>query len=117
MMRTILKSKIHRATVTDAQVEYEGSITIDSGLMEAANILPYEEVHVWNLASGDRLTTYAIPAEPNSGTICVNGAAAKRVHKGDTIIISSFASFNEEEIKGFKPRVVLVDADNSIKLK
>lgn len=102
--------------MTDANVEYEGSITIDASLMEAANILPYEEVHVWNLANGERLVTYAIPADPDSGTVCMNGAAAKRVHKGNTVIVSSYAAFTEEELKGFKPKVVLVNNQNKIQI-
>lgn len=114
MIRRMLKSKIHRATVTDANVEYEGSVTIDAGLMEDANISPYEEVHIWNLANGERLVTYAIPGKPNSGVICVNGAAARRVNRGDTIIISSYASYTEEELPNFKPRLVFVDSKNHI---
>lgn len=114
MIRRMLKSKIHRVTVTDANVEYEGSVTIDSALMEEANISTYEEVHIWNLANGERLVTYAIKGEPGSGIICVNGAAARRVHRGDTVIISSYASYTEEELPNFKPRLVFVDSKNHI---
>jgi aspartate 1-decarboxylase len=114
MIRRMLKSKIHRATVTDANVEYEGSITIDAALMEEANISPYEEVHIWNLANGERLVTYAISGKPGSGIVCVNGAAARRVHRGDTVIISSYAAYAEDELSKFKPRLVFVDSKNHI---
>ncbi len=114
MMRLMLKSKIHRAVVTDANVEYEGSIAIDGTLMEKANISPYEEVHIWNLANGERLVTYAIAERPDSGIICINGAAARRVHKGDLIIISTYAVYNEDELSRFKPRIVFVDEKNRI---
>lgn len=114
MMRRMLKSKIHRATVTDANVEYEGSITIDAALMDAADIAQFEEVHIWNIANGERLVTYAIPGDKNSGIVCINGAAARRVHKGDTIIISAYAIFNKEELAGFRPRLVFVSSQNRI---
>ena len=90
MMRNMLKSKIHRATVTDADLNYDGSITVDVGLMEAANMIPHELVHVWNVNNGERFETYVIPGARNSGTICVNGSAARRVHRGDLLIIASF---------------------------
>ncbi len=112
-----MKSKIHRATVTDANVEYEGSVTIDAVLMEAADISEFEEVHIWNIANGERLVTYAIPGENNSGTVCINGAAARRVHKGDKVIISAYAVYNEEELKGFRPRLVFVNPQNHIAKK
>ena len=89
MMRNMLKSKIHRATVTDADLNYDGSITVDVGLMEAANMIPHELVHVWNVNNGERFETYVIPGARNSGTICVNGSAARRVHRGDLLIGSS----------------------------
>lgn len=114
MLRRMLKSKIHRATVTDANIEYEGSITIDAALMEAADISQYEEVHIWNVANGERLVTYAIAGEHGSGIVCINGAAARRVHKGNTIIISAYAVFPEEELSNFKPRMVFVDLKNHI---
>jgi aspartate 1-decarboxylase len=117
MLRRMLKSKIHRATVTDANVEYEGSITIDAALMEAADIRQYEEVHIWNIGNGERLVTYAIPGEKNSGTICINGAAARRVHKGDTIIISAYAVYPEDELLSFKPGLVFVNSQNRIAKK
>lgn len=112
MLRRMLKSKIHRATVTDANVEYEGSVTIDRALMEAVDIREFEEVHIWNIGNGERLVTYAIPGEKNSGTICINGAAARRVHKGDMIIISAYAVYPEGELTNFKPRVVFVNSQN-----
>lgn len=112
MYRTMLKSKIHRANVTDANLEYEGSLTIDSHLMELADILPHELVHVANVSSGERLETYVIPGEPNSGTICANGAAARRIHKWDTIIIMSYAQVPEERVATWEPKTIRVDADN-----
>lgn len=112
MMRMMCKSKIHRATVTDANLNYVGSITIDSELMRLANILPYEQVHVVNVNNGNRLETYAIEGEPSSGEICLNGAAARMVHPGDLVIIISYAMVDEKELNDFKPTVVLVDENN-----
>lgn len=112
MMRMMCKSKIHRATVTDANLNYVGSITIDSELMRLANILPYEQVHVVNVNNGNRLETYAIEGEPGSGEICLNGAAARMVHPGDLVIIISYAMVDEKELNDFKPTVVLVDENN-----
>lgn len=114
MLRSMLKSKIHRATVTDARVHYEGSITVDSELLDAADILEYEEVHVWDVTNGERLVTYAIRGEAGSGTIAMNGAAALRVSAGDIIIIGSYADFDEKGLLGFKPRKIFVDAKNRI---
>lgn len=114
MFRRMLKSKIHRAMVTDACIHYEGSITIDASLMEAADILGYEEVQVWDVTNGVRLTTYAIRGKAGSGIIAMNGAAALLVKKGDIIIIGSFADIGEDELEGFKPRRVFVDSDNHI---
>ena len=114
MLRRMLKSKIHRAKVTDANVEYEGSVTIDTALMDAADIVPFEEVHIWNVANGERLVTYAIAGKRGSGEVCINGAAARRVHKGDTVIISAYAVYPEEELVNFKPRLVFVDSKNHI---
>lgn len=111
-MRIMLKSKIHRATVTDCNVNYEGSVTIDRKLMQAADILPYEQVHVLDVNNGSRLTTYAIEGE--AGEICVNGAAARLVHKGDTVIILSYCQVNEENARIFRPKLVYVDAKNQI---
>lgn len=114
MKRSMLRGKIHRATVTDAQVEYEGSITIDAQLMEAAGIVSYEQVSVWSLTSGERLDTYAIPGKPGGGEICMNGAAAHRIKKGENVIIASFVRLDEKEIRGYSPRVVFVDERNRI---
>lgn len=113
-LRSLFKSKIHRATVTEANLEYEGSITIDADLMRAADIVPWEEVHVWDVTNGSRLTTYAMEGASGSGVICVNGAAAHRVKPGDVIIIATFCMLSDEEIRGHRPRVVLVDSANRI---
>jgi aspartate 1-decarboxylase len=115
MTRNMLKSKIHRATVTDADLNYDGSITVDAGLMEAANMLPHELVHVWNVNNGERFETYVIPGPRQSGTICVNGSAARRVHRGDLLIIASFTWLAEEEALRHEPAVVLVDEQNHIR--
>jgi aspartate 1-decarboxylase len=112
MRRLMLKSKIHRATVTAASIDYEGSISIDSSLMAAADILPYEQVHVFDVANGARLVTYAIPG--SDGEICVNGAAARLVDVGDEVIIASFCDLAAAEIEDFRPRLVYVDSDNLI---
>lgn len=112
MYRTMLKSKIHRASVTDANLEYEGSLTIDSHLMELADIAPYELVHVANVSSGDRLQTYAIPGDAHSGTVCANGAAARLIHKWDTIIIMSYAQVEEEKVATWRPKMIRVDNTN-----
>jgi len=112
MQRHMLKSKIHRATVTGANVDYIGSITIDSELMERADILENEKVHVVNVDNGVRLETYAIPGEPGSGVICLNGAAARLMNPGELIIILAYAVLTEDELKGFKPRIVFVDENN-----
>ena len=115
MRRTLFKSKIHRATVTHADLEYEGSVTIDGNLMRAANLLPYERVHIWNVTNGSRLETYALEGPPGSGLICVNGAAAHHAHPGDVVILATFAEANdEEEARNWKPIVVRVDAHNQI---
>jgi len=108
----MLKSKIHRATITGANVDYIGSITIDSELMERADILENEKVHVVNVDNGVRLETYAIPGEPGSGVICLNGAAARLMNPGELIIILAYAVLTEDELKGFKPRIVFVDENN-----
>lgn len=113
-MRTMLKSKIHRARVTQADINYEGSITIDKELMEAADLLPYEMVHVLDVNNGARLTTYTIEGEPGSREICINGAAARLVHQGDTVIILSYHDLDEEASRKAKPRLVYVDAANRI---
>lgn len=115
MRRTMMKSKIHRAIVTDSNLDYEGSITIDSLLMDKANIIPYEQVDIYNVTSGERFTTYAIRGDKDSGVICINGAAAHKAKKGDIIIIATYASFEEQELETFKPKKVYVDNANRIK--
>jgi len=112
MKRIMFKSKIHRATVTGADLNYEGSITIDSELLKLADIYPYEKVDIYNVTNGERFSTYVIPGEPGSGEICLNGAAARKVQKGDVVIIVSYCELTEEEIKNFSPTVVLVDQEN-----
>jgi aspartate 1-decarboxylase len=110
----MLKSKIHRATVTDADVNYEGSITIDPVLMEAADILPYEQVDVVNVNNGARLTTYAIPGSRGAGRLAINGAAARLVNVGDTVIVLSYQETEDDAARGHQPRLVYVDGDNRI---
>jgi aspartate 1-decarboxylase len=114
MRRTLFKSKIHRATVTHADLEYEGSVTIDEDLMDAAGIWNYEAVHVWNITRGTRLQTYAIGGPRGSGVICINGAAAHLNKPGDMVILATFAEMEEEEARRHVPRVVLVDRNNRI---
>ena len=111
-MRILLKSKIHRARVTDVNIDYEGSITIDKKLMEEADIFPYEQVQVLDINNGSRFTTYAIEGE--SGEICVNGAAARLAAKGDIVLILSYCHVEDEEARNFTPTVVYVDAENAI---
>jgi len=112
MRRRLLKSKIHRATVTDADLHYEGSVTIDADLLEAAELLDHEQVDVLDITNGARLTTYVIPGPHGSGEICINGAAAHLVSKGDLVIIVSYADYDEAELDDYAPRVILVDAKN-----
>jgi aspartate 1-decarboxylase len=114
MQRTMLKSKIHRATVTDADLNYVGSITIDPELLEAADILEHEQVAVVDVTNGARFETYTIAGAPGSGEMKVNGAAARLVHHGDTIIVISYAQYSREEIEHYAPTVVHVDASNRI---
>lgn len=115
MYRRMLKSKIHRACVTHADLNYEGSITISPQLLEAANILPYEAVHIWNVTAGTRFETYAIEGEPHSTAVCVNGAAAHLVTPGDIIIIASFVQLQEDACQAYLPTAIFVDAANQIK--
>lgn len=112
MTRTMLKSKIHRATVTEANLEYEGSITIDSNLLRLADILPYERVEIYNCTNGARLATYAIEGEPGSGEICVNGAAAHLVKPLDVVIIASFVNVDDAEAQHWSARRVFVGPGN-----
>ena len=114
MLRTMMKSKIHRATVTEANLNYVGSITIDRDLMDAADILENEKVQIVNNNNGARFETYVIEGERGSGVICVNGAAARLVQPGDIVIIISYAMFEDEEAKHHKPKVVMVDNKNKI---
>jgi aspartate 1-decarboxylase len=114
MRRTLFKSKIHRATVTHADLEYEGSVTIDRDLMLAADIVEHEQVHIWNVTSGTRLVTYALEGPPGSGEVCINGAAAHQAKPGDLVIIATFAEMDAEEAAAHRPKVVLVDARNCI---
>ena len=114
MQREMLKSKIHRVTVTQAELYYEGSITVDKDLLEAADILPYEKVQVLNFNNGSRLDTYTIEGDAGSGTICLNGPAARFGSVGDEVIIVSYIQVPEENIRKFKPKVVLVDKKNKI---
>jgi aspartate 1-decarboxylase len=110
----MLKSKIHRATVTEANVDYEGSITIDVDLLAAAGLLPFEQVHVLDINNGARLQTYTIEGERGSGVICMNGAAARLIHAGDLVIILAYDLLTEEEARAYKPRLVYVDGRNRI---
>jgi aspartate 1-decarboxylase len=115
MTRTMLKSKIHRATVTEANVEYEGSVTIDRDLLDAANLLPYEKVDIWDCTNGQRLSTYVIEGERGSGEICVNGAAAHLIKPMDLVIIASWVDVEEEEAQRFEAVRVFVDGKNQIR--
>ena len=112
MRRTLLKSKIHRATVTDADLDYEGSVTIDGALMDAANIVEHERVEIYDVTNGSRLATYAMRGPEGSGVVCINGAAAHLVRPRDLVIIASYAEYDESECRAHQPRVVLVDEQN-----
>lgn len=114
MRRTLFKSKIHRATVTHADLDYEGSVTIDEDLLDASGIWEYEAVHVWNITRGTRLQTYALKGERGSGVICINGAAAHLNKPGDLVILATFAEMDADEARAHVPQVVLVDARNRI---
>ncbi len=115
MRRFMLKSKIHRAKVTEANVNYEGSLTLDTHLLHAADIIPYEEVHVWNVTRGTRFRTYAMLGEIGSGVVCANGAAALLVEEGDLVIIATFTQIDDSEMDDFRPKIVFVDEHNRIK--
>ena len=115
MLRLMLRSKIHRATVTDADLEYEGSLTVDPVLLEAAGILQYEQVSVSNLNNGERFETYVIPGKRGSGEMVLNGPTARKGAKGDKVIVFCYEYYNQDELKGFKPKLVYVDAANRIK--
>lgn len=113
-MRRMFKSKIHRAVITDADLEYEGSITIDADLLEAADIREFEAVHVWNVTRGTRLETYALRGARGSGVCCINGAAAHLARRGDRVIVATFTNVEEDALANYEPTVVLVDGDNRI---
>lgn len=115
MQRTMLKSKIHRVTVTHSELNYEGSCAIDENLLDAADIIEYQQIDIYNVNNGERFTTYAIRAERGSGVISVNGAAARKAAPGDILIIASYSSYDETELESFKPDLVYVDAQNRIK--
>src|SRR6266404_8720385 len=115
MKRYMLKSKIHRARITQADVNYEGSLTLDQELLHAGDIVPYEEVHVWNVTRGTRFRTYAMLGEQGSGVVCANGAAALLVEPGDLVIIATFTMIDESELEEFRPKIVFVDENNTIK--
>ncbi len=114
-MITMLKGKLHRATVTEADLNYEGSITVDEDLLEASGILVYEQVDVLNINNGQRFTTYTIPGKRGSGAVCVNGAAARLVQKGDLVIICAYAHMDAMKARSFAPKVVLLDDNNKVK--
>src|SRR5918992_3062097 len=114
MQRQMLKSKIHRATITDCDVDYVGSLTLDPDLMAQADLLPNEQVHVWDIDSGARFITYAIEGERGSGAVQVNGAAARLVNEGDKVIVASFGAYDERDLEAYSPVVVHVDEDNEI---
>lgn len=113
-MRRMFKSKLHRAIVTDADLHYEGSVTLDPELMQAADIAEFEFVHIWNVTRGTRLETYALRGEPGSRVCCINGAAAHLMKKGDRVIIATFTDVDEAQVGDWKPTVVLVDENNNI---
>lgn len=114
MQRIMLKGKIHRATVTDADLDYEGSVAIDADLLDMAGILPYEKVAIYNVTNGNRLETYAIVAARGSAVVCINGAAAHLAGKGDIVIIACYAALDEAEAKAHKPSLVYVDDRNGV---
>ncbi|MEZ0231771.1 MAG: aspartate 1-decarboxylase [Methylophilaceae bacterium] len=115
MQRTMLKSKLHRVRVTHSELDYEGSCAIDDALLEAADIREYQQIDIYNVSNGERFTTYAIRAQRNSGTISVNGAAARKASPNDLLIIASYANYTEIELEKFKPQLVYVDTENRIK--
>ena len=115
MRRYMMKSKLHRGTVTETNLEYEGSLTIDMDLMAAADILPHEQIHVWDVTNGTRLVTYALAGPRGGGALCVNGAGAHLIKPGDTIIIATFAEFEDAEARQHVPRVVFLGDGNQVK--
>lgn len=115
MRRVMLKAKIHRATVTHTDLNYEGSLTLDESLMKAADMMPYEHVHIYNITNGERFSTYLIKGEKNSGEVGINGAAAHKAKVGDKLIIATYASLEEQEIDFFIPKIIIVDENNRVK--
>lgn len=115
MRLSMFKSKIHRATVTEANIDYEGSLTVDQDLLDAANMLAWEEVHVWDIDNGARLVTYILPGPRGSGVVCVNGAAAHLVEPGHKVILATYAQIDEQEARNHQPMVILVDENNRIR--
>lgn len=115
MILTLMKAKIHRATITQADLEYEGSITVDQALLQEAGILPYEQVHVYDINNGNRFVTYAIEGPAHSGVICVNGAAARLVTPGDKVIIVAYCQMEAQQAKAYQPRVILLGDGNRAK--
>lgn len=116
MQRIVLKAKIHKARVTETNFDYEGSLTLDETLMQAADMFPYEQVHIYNISNGQRFITYLIKGEKDSGIIGINGAAAHKARIGDELIIASYAVVDEEKKDFFAPRIIIVDAKNKIKI-
>lgn len=116
MRRIMLKAKIHKAKVTQTNLDYEGSLSLDESLMRAADMIPYEQVHVYNITNGERFLTYLIKSEKDSGVVGVNGAAAHKVKVGDELIITSYVVLKEEEIDYFMPRILILDEKNKIKV-
>ncbi len=115
MRRVMMKSKIHRVTVTESNLDYEGSLTIDEELLEAADILANEQVHVWDVTNGNRLVTYALVGKRGSGIVCVNGAGAHLIKPGDLVIVATYATMKDKDARRYKPLVVFVDTDNRLK--
>lgn len=114
MLRQLLKSKIHRATVTESELDYEGSITIDIELIEAAGMYPYEQVMISNLNNGERFVTYVLPGQRGSGTVCLNGPTARKGVVGDQVIIFCYAHYDEVEMKDYQPKIIKVDSKNQV---
>jgi aspartate 1-decarboxylase len=112
MYRNMLRSKIHRATVTGADLHYEGSVTVDSDLLARADIVQHQEVEIWNVTNGERFRTYALPGKPGSGVVCINGAAAHKARAGDLVIIATFGWMTDAEARTWEPKLVFVDAKN-----
>lgn len=114
MILNVLKAKLHRATVTEANLEYNGSVTIDQNLLDASGIRKFEQVHIYNITNGERFVTYAIEGPRESGVVCLNGAAARLVSKGDLVIICAYAQVDEQEFENFQTKVILLDEHNRI---